>query len=396
MKRMAVALSIFLAPPIALAVTAAAYSAAPDREPCSVSQPGRLETAREIKSEADAFILKGRDLSQRLCAQIVEAEKLKSEALKLQAAANRLSDQKNLLAQSTSVENKAAVENKSAQENKATSESKTAGEGKTASDATTPAATGDNKTADSKTADSKTGDSNTGVDTKVGADTKPAGEITSDAKPEADKSKEEKLTGRASTLQTLPMPNIPLVRLKGPQLQQAMKQFNIDVEQFKIHAADYNKHYNLFRSQIGECHAARSAFDQLHKKYEMHCTAYHLNNIPPPKLCPPMSGSVAEANSIAGQLRSDQMRAMRAEGQLRQEETKLRELEGAQGAADSLVVKSAERDRRERDIAGMFGRLRQEYDLLEIERKTIDASRGAKAGAPVVRPYVSGKIKKGK
>jgi hypothetical protein len=90
------------------------------------------------------------------------------------------------------------------------------------------------------------------------------------------------------------------------------------------------------------------------------------------------------------------MRAMRAEGQLRQEETKLRELEGAQGAADSLVVKSAERDRRERDIAGKFGRLRQEYDLLEIERKTIEASRGAKATAPVVRPYVSGKIKKGK
>ncbi|MCC7529198.1 MAG: hypothetical protein IT342_11815 [Candidatus Melainabacteria bacterium] len=375
MKRRAVALSIFLAPSIALAVTVAAFGADPELEPCSVLQPGRLETAREIKTEADAFIIKGRDLSQRLCAQIVEAEKLRSEALKLQAAANRLSEEKNLLAQSTSVENKTAGENKTAVE------SKTAGESKTSGDATTPSATGDSKT---------------GGDTKVGTDGNPAGETASDAKPEADKSKEEKLTGRASTLQTLPMPNIPLVRLKGPQLQQAIKQFNIDVEQFKIHAAEYNKHYNLFRSQIGECNAARSAFDQLHKKYEMHCTAYHLNNIPPPKLCPPMTASVAEANSIAGQLRSDQMRAMRAEGQLRQEETKLRELEGAQGAADSLVVKSAERDKRERDIAGKFGRLRQEYDLLEIERKTIEASKGAKATAPVARPYVSGKIKKGK
>lgn len=410
MKRMpAVALSIFLAPPIALALTIAAFCAAPEREPSCVSQPGRLETAREIKTEADAFIIKGRNLRQRLCAQIAEAEKLKGEALKLQAVASRLSNRKNLLTQSTSAENKTAAENKpvvesktageskipvdntAAVENKAALEDKTSSENKTTGDATTPTATGDGKT---------------GVNSQVGADTKPAGETTSatkpgsetasDAKAAADKSKEEKLTGRASTLQTLPMPNIPLVRLKGPQLQQAMRQFNIDVEQFKIHAADYNKHYNLFRSQIGECHAARSAFDQLHKKYEMHCTAYHLNNIPPPKLCPPMSNSVAEANSIAGQLRSDQMRAMRAEGQLRQEETKLRELEGAQGAADSLVVKSAERDRRERDIAGKFGRLRQEYDLLEIERKTIEASRGAKATAPVVRPYVSGKIKKGK
>ncbi len=96
-----------------------------------------------------------------------------------------------------------------------------------------------------------------------------------------------------------------------------MRQFNDDVEQFKIHAADYNKHYNLFKSQVGECHAARSSFDQLHKKYEMHCTTYHLNNIPPPKLCPPMNASVSEARSIANQLMNDQMRALRAEGQLK-------------------------------------------------------------------------------
>jgi hypothetical protein len=67
-----------------------------------------------------------------------------------------------------------------------------------------------------------------------------------------------------------------------------------------------------------------------------------------------------------------------------------------QGNADALVVKGAERDRREREIAGMFGRLRQEYDLLEIERKTIEHSKGGKASAPVARPYVSGRIKKGK
>ncbi len=38
-----------------------------------------------------------------------------------------------------------------------------------------------------------------------------------------------------------------------------------------------------------------------------------------------------------------------------------------QGTADNLVVKASERARREKEIAGMFGRLRQEYDLLEIE-----------------------------
>ena len=116
MKRMpAVALSIFLAPPIALALTIAAFSAAPEREPSCVSQPGRLETAREIKTEADAFIIKGRNLRQRLCAQIAEAEKLKGEALKLQAVASRLSIKKRrsrLGGEQTAAENKPVVESK--------------------------------------------------------------------------------------------------------------------------------------------------------------------------------------------------------------------------------------------------------------------------------------------
>ncbi len=46
------------------------------------------------------------------------------------------------------------------------------------------------------------------------------GETASDAKPaDSDKVKDEKLTGRASQLQTLPQPNIPLIKLRGPQLQ---------------------------------------------------------------------------------------------------------------------------------------------------------------------------------
>lgn len=387
MKRMPLAaLSIFLAPPLAMAFSFTAFSAPGvavenhdqaghrcctttatgtqvviDDETCRKLQPGRLETAREIKDQADAFISKGRELSLKMNAQIAEAVKLKNEAVQLRQEAENLKERGLIL-----IAQQPATVSKP-EDSKPAAESAASAEGKTPADAAS-AGTAGGAAATGSAADAKSGDA----------------------------AKEEKLTGRASTLQTMPMPNIPLIKLRGPQLQQAMKQYNTDVEQFKIHAADYNKHYNLFKSQIGECHAARSAFDDLHKKYEMHCTAYHLNNIPPPRLCPPMAGSVAEANSIANQLRSDQMRALRAEGQLRQEEGRLRELEGMQSTADALVVKGAERDRREREIAGMFGRLRQEYDLLEIERKTIEHSKGGKASAPVARPYVSGKIKKGK
>ena len=416
MKRMpAVALSIFLAPPLVMALSSAAISATTsetksavhsccetgstgtavmDDETCRKLQPGRIESAVEIKTEADAFILKGRELSARMNAQIAQAEQLKREALKLQAEAERLkSKQLILIAQQSTSDSKPAeskpADSKSTDNNPADIK---ASDVKNVTDTGSPAAA--KGTTDSTTAGATT-DKTGGTTGDATAPSPPSTPSTTGAKP-ADNSKDEKLTGRASTLQTMPMPNIPLIKLKGPQLQQAMRQYNADVEQFKIHAADYNKHYNLFKSQVGECHAARTAFDALHKKYEMHCTAYHLNNIPPPRLCPPMAGSVAEANSIAGQLRSDQMRALRAEGQLRQEEGRLRELEGMQGNADALVVKGAERDRREREIAGMFGRLRQEYDLLEIERKTIEHSKGGKASAPVARPYVSGRIKKGK
>lgn len=426
MKRMpAVALSMLIAPPLAMALSLAAMStsnennaicriqssnatsqsccskasdvgAALDDETYRKLQPGRLETAREIKDAADAFILKGRELSTRMNAQIAEAEKLQKEAHKLQSEAAKLkTEHLVLIAQQPTGNNKPSSETKNTSDLPAPAASSEKSAGTTGDASTTPpSATPTNATvapAEAQIGDVKPGDAKPG-------DAKPGDGKSGDAKPVDAKvgDKDEKLTGRASTLQTNTMPNIPLIRLKGPQLQQAMRQYNVDVEQFKIHAADYNKHYNLFKSQIGECHAARAAFDELHKKYEMHCTAYHLNNIPPPRLCPPMAGSVAEANSIAGQLRSDQMRALRAEGQLRQEEGRLRELENMQGTADALVVKSGERDRREREIAGMFGRLRQEYDLLEIERKTIEHSKGGKPVAPIARPSVKGQIKKGK
>lgn len=358
----AVALSILLAPTIALTVTSSAFCAPASEEQCC-AQPGRLETAREIKTQADQFVLKGRNLSQRLNAQVEEANRLKAEAIKLQADARLLFEGQTLVAQAGETK---PAHNQPSTENKAI---------------------GDTKTAPQDTAGGAAGTGITDAAKPAGADA-----TKSDAKP-----KEEPLSGRASQLQTLPTPNIPLIKLKGAQLQQAQQQFNADVAQFKVHAAEYQKHLNLFRSQIGECQAAKGAFDALHKKYEMHCDAYHLNNIPPPHLCLEMNVSASEASSIANQLMSDQMRALRAEAQLNAEEGKLRELEGMQGKADNLVVKASDRARREREIAGMFGRLRQEYDLLEIERKTIEHSRSASAkpGA-VVRPYVSGKIKKGK
>lgn len=377
MKRtQSLALSLALAIPLVTTTVVSSSAASENCTSCSSEseianlQPGRLETAREIKQAADQFVLRGRDLSKKLNERIGEAELLSLEARRLQNLAQQLSLQGLLIAQQPS----GSIETQPV------------------SGGTPPGAqeSGDVKPTNIQGSDAKPAD--------VKADeAKPSDSKVSDTKS-GDTKKDEKLSGRASQLQTVAPPNIPLIRLKGPAFQQALRQFNADVEAFKVHAAEYNKHLNLFRSQVGECQAAKEAFNDLHKKYEMHCDAYHLNNIPPPHLCLEMNVSASEASGIANQLMNDQMRALRAEAQLRNEEGKLRELEGMQGKADNLVVKATDRARREREIAGMFGRLRQEYDLLEIERKTIDASRSAngKSASPVVRPYVSGKVKKAK
>lgn len=343
----AISLSIILT---ASASTSFAISApcCEDVTPTSRIQPGRLETAAEIKSEADAFVVKAKALHQKLNLQIAQTEM-------------QIAQTKNLIAQANSG---SASDAKPADAPAAT----------TTTPATSPADAPSAATSDT---------TNSTTPAPSGAAEKPASTAPS----------AEKLSGRASQLQTVPTPNVPLIKLKGLQLQQAQKQFNDDVNNFKVHASEYNKNLNLFRSQIGECHAAQEAFQGLHKKYEMHCNQYHMENIPPPHLCIDLTVSAAEASSMANQLMNDQMRALRAEAQLKLEETRLAQLEGASAAADKMVVKESDRARREKQLAGQFGRLRQEWELLEIERKTIDHSKGVATSKPVARPYVSGKIK---
>lgn len=351
----AVSLSILLT---ATASTSFAVSAPCHEEviPTSRIQPGRLETAAEIKSEADAFVIKAKILHQKLNVQIAQTEKQIAQTERLIAQATT---------PVTSTESPAA---------------------------TTTAPASSSSTSTTTSSSSPTTSTTSSPDSPSTAAT-PATSATP-AKAGDAAASPEKLSGRASQLQTVPTPNIPLIKLKGLQLQQAQKQFADDVNNFKVHAAEYNKNLNLFRSQIGECHAAQEAFQGLHKKYEMHCNQYHMENIPPPHLCIDLTVSAAEASSMANQLMNDQMRALRAEAQLKLEETRLAQLENTTAAADKMVVKESDRARREKQLAGMFGRLRQEYELLEIERKTIDHSKSASAGKPVARPYVSGKIKR--
>ncbi|HEY9785151.1 MAG TPA: hypothetical protein V6D17_07100 [Candidatus Obscuribacterales bacterium] len=199
------------------------------------------------------------------------------------------------------------------------------------------------------------------------------------------------LKGRATQLRTV-APNLPPVRLKGREYQQALVQFKADVDKFKAHADEYNDHLHKFRQQIGECSAAQAAYEEACKKYEMHCQQYHMPNIPPPHICIDLNVSASDASNMAHQMMSDQMRAIRAERELRQTEEKIGQLENVSTKVDAHVEKQSERLKREQELAAEFGRLRQEYDLLEVERKVIEGSKTA--NKPIARPYVSGKVKR--
>lgn len=202
------------------------------------------------------------------------------------------------------------------------------------------------------------------------------------------------LKGRASQLHTVPT-NVTPVKLKGRELQEATRQFQIDVSQFKKNADTYRAHLEDFRRQIGECAAAQDAYNEAQKKYEMHCQQYHIPNIPPPHICLELNVSASEAGGIAQQLMSDQMRAIRAEHELRSTNAQVRDLENASAKVDGYLQKQALRLKKEQELAAEFGKLREEYDLLEIERQAIESSRTASkpAAGTVARPTVKGKIK---
>lgn len=199
------------------------------------------------------------------------------------------------------------------------------------------------------------------------------------------------LKGRATQLHTVPT-NLPPVKLQGRQLHEAKNQFNIDVQKFKDNADLYRAHLDEFRKQVGECAAAQAAYKEACKRYEMHCQQYHMPNIEPPHICLEMDMSASQASDVAASLMNDQMRAIRAERELRDTNEKVRDLEQASAKADVNAEKQAQRMKREQELAAEFGRLRQEYDLLEIERKAIDHSQTA--SNKIVRPSVSAKIKK--
>jgi hypothetical protein len=188
------------------------------------------------------------------------------------------------------------------------------------------------------------------------------------------------LNGAAEVLHT----NIPVLpkpaKLTKEQYALGAKQYAGDLSNFTAHAKAYDEHLKQFQKAVGECHANEKALDGVLKKYEIHVGDFHLGLndsnaqivLRPPHICKRMQNMVdRDFNKIANAMMNDQRRVMEAEHRLAQTEAELQNAEQANAAASGKAMHQAQREEGEMALAGEFGRLKEEYDLLKMEKERL-------------------------
>ena len=205
----------------------------------------------------------------------------------------------------------------------------------------------------------------------------------------------KRLQGEAQVLQTR-APVLPAAaKLSGAQLQAALKQYGGDVNNFAQHAGAYDQHLKTFQATVGECHANQQALDSVIKKYEIHTDQFHISNLPssirPPHICKRMLDQMGDMSHEINSMMMDQKRVMEAQIELAKSEANLQNAESEATGTHSKAINEAKRQDGEQALASEFGRLKDEYDLLKVEK---DQLSGNNQLGKVTRSSVSAKVKK--
>ncbi len=210
----------------------------------------------------------------------------------------------------------------------------------------------------------------------------------------------ERLQGEAEYLRSK-LPPLPPLKLSKTQLQSATRQYQVDLSAFQHHADAYTQHLKQFKATIGECHANEAAYQAIVKQYQLRTRGFNRSDIPPPHICAPMKLNEEQLNNMAHHMYDDLSRVATAQQNLTREETRLKENQNEEPQLAESAVKRAERQEQEQQMAVEFGKLKQEYDLLSVEKQQITGpatagAPGAQASPPasLVRESVSGKVKK--
>ncbi|HEY9677965.1 MAG TPA: hypothetical protein V6C76_08140 [Drouetiella sp.] len=180
-----------------------------------------------------------------------------------------------------------------------------------------------------------------------------------------------------------------------PQFKTAVAQYSGDLALFRAHAEQYNAHLDDFRKTVGECHAGEAAYEASLKSYQLHVDMFHvpnLNSVKPPHICRNMQMSQDEATRLAYSMRNDQLRVLKAENNLNMEEQKLAQAKAAEMLNEKKAVNAAIRDKREQLLAGEFGKLKEEYDLLKVENQALGGPSSKVVAAVGAQTSVSAKL----
>ncbi|MBS1953053.1 MAG: hypothetical protein JST89_02645 [Cyanobacteria bacterium SZAS-4] len=165
------------------------------------------------------------------------------------------------------------------------------------------------------------------------------------------------------------------LKVGSPQFKSAVAQYSGDLAQFKAHAEQYNAHLADFQKTIGECQATEAAYDKELKDYQLHVNLFHLPDLTgavrPPHICGRLQMTQSESSRVANSVRADQLKIIAAQQNLNNEEIKLRQAQTAELSTEKKAVNASIREKHEQELAGEFGKLKQEYDLLKMENEAL-------------------------
>lgn len=205
------------------------------------------------------------------------------------------------------------------------------------------------------------------------------------AQAEKDVTKAKKLQGEARQYQKGLNVKMPL--LKGKALQDAKRQFNLDLAEFSKHVKQYNLHTLEVRKNYGHCKASLDAYEKMKKDLSLHCDQFHMRDIEPPHICVEMGTSVEEAKSMQSKAEQQYKRLAEAEMELAKTEQRLQKAVAESGILDREVMAKSALALKEQELAAEFGRLKEEHRQLDVERKALSRS-GVKVGVPSVKGKV--------
>jgi len=204
-----------------------------------------------------------------------------------------------------------------------------------------------------------------------------------------------KLKGEAEMLHANLAPP-PAIKLNAAQLKAAQDSYKQHIDQFRTHAEAYQNHVQQFRATVGECHANQAAYQTFANQVTLHVAQFHIPvpDVQPPHMCRHLGMSSAEAMHTANAMAGDIKRVEQSEADLAVAQNRLQSVEALSPGLDNKATREVLRQEKEQALAGEFGKLREEYDLLKTESNILAKNgKGFASGEQVTRASISGKIK---